>query len=251
MRSRPVDRLVDEVRFVPNVPELEAASAQLPASPVFVDPYGGRDGRMEDLLGLRRRQPDLGLISYSATDGPRAFPSDGIEMDFSATLRAGVDDSFARIGAAARGAIGLAEVRALAGRLKHAAPRSAHELLGRLLDATVGRCSVGQLAALAGVSDRTLRRRCAAWGLPRPRRLVALARLYHVARLAQWSGKPASVVALALGWSDEANYARLVRNELGCRQSSVAGRGGPDYVARALLAVVGVGARRPETRDRF
>ena len=243
MRSRPVHRLVDEVRFVPNVRELDAASMHLPASPAFVDPYGGRADHMDALLGLHRRRPHLGLISYSATDESHAAASDGVRTAFSATLRAGVDDGFARIGAAARGAIGLAEVRALAERIRETAPRSAHDLLDRLLDATVGRCSVSELAALVGVSDPTLRRRCAAWGLPRPRRLLALARLYHVARLAQWSGKPASVAALALGWSDEANYARLVRNELGCRQSAVAGLGGPEYVARELLAAIG--GRRP------
>lgn len=239
--SGPVHGLVDEVRFVPNVHELEAASVQLPGSPAFVDPYGGRGGRMEALLALRRRQPHLGLISYSAGDASGSIRSGGAGMDFTATLRVGVDDGFPRIGAAARRSIGLAEVRTLAGRLKRAAPRSAHDLLDCVLDAALGRCSVGKLAASVGVSAPTLRRRCAAWGLPKPRRLVALARLYHVARLAQWSGRPASVVALALGWSDEANYARLVRNELGCQQSAVAGLGGPEYVARRLLAAIGDG----------
>jgi len=100
------------------------------------------------------------------------------------------------------------------------------------------------LAWTCGVCTNVCREQVRQSGGSSPKRLMCLGRIYHVHRLARWSGTPASVVAAALGFRDPSNYRRLVRTVLGLPSSAVVGRGGPDYVASALVEAV---ASRPRS----
>ena len=96
-------------------------------------------------------------------------------------------------------------------------------------------CPVPEVAAALGWSHATLARRCVALGLPPAKCLISLARIFTVERLAEWSGQPSGVVAVALGFSNPPNYRRLVRGTFGAPPSAVRERGGAHHVARVVL----------------
>lgn len=238
VRSTRISELVDEVRFASRWEELGALAERSPGSPAFVDPFqvAGK-GTLADAEAFHEAFPATPMVFYgdlaarTAAGRPPA-PSAG---PFAAALIHGVNDGFAAIGATVLRVAARHDTEALAKTLKHAAPVAAAPFFDRLLADTIGPCRVGGLAKSLGVSAPTLRRRCAAWGFSGPRKLVALARLYHVERLARWSQKPNTAVALALHWSGRANFARSMRNELGCPPSEIARLGGPECVAERIV----------------
>ena len=154
---------------------------------------------------------------------------------FASWLR--VDERLTTIGTVALEHADGATVHALLRRLRAAAP-PARGFTEHLLRRTLFACSVEGVAQDLRTNVRTLRWRCAAWGLPPPKTLLSLARIYHVQRLARWSGAPPTVVATALGFSSRSNYRRLVRTVLAAPASEVEGRGGPSYMANLLVAAV-------------
>ncbi len=238
--------LIDGVRFAAGWQELGPLADRRAGSPVFLDPFGvAGKGRMDDMATFHRAHPASPLIFYAHVDASRQRCLEGAGVAFAAALVAGVNDRLNAIGAAAIRATAKHEADALTTTLQRISPPSAHGFLARLVTATLWPCRVGDLAKSLGTSAVALRRRCRAWGLPAPRRLVALSRLFHVQRLARWSGRPQRTVALALGWSDYANYVRSIRNELGCRASELGRLGGATHVATRLRQVVQAG--RPET----
>lgn len=230
--------LIDGVRFVAGWRELAPLAERCRGSPVFVDPFGA-DGKggLAGMAAFQRAHPASPLIFYGPLDADRRRRLADAGVAFAAMLSAGVDDGLSAIGSTVVAVADKHEADALATTLQRASPPAAHAFLARLLTATLGPCRVVDLARSLATSAVALRRRCRAWGLPAPRRLVALARLFHVQRLAGWSGRPQGTVALALGWSDYANYVRSVRNELGCRPSEVGCLGGAEYVAARLRHV--------------
>lgn len=237
--------VIDGVRFAVDLTDLERLVDRFPGSPTFVDPRRfSDDGSTDSVVAFQRRQPRCPLILYATLNAGERRRLERAGVAFAGTLAPGVDDQLARIGALALRSAGRHRVRALLRELKGAAPAPAYALLACILRETVGRCPVDRLAKRLGTSAPTLRRRCAEHGLPAPRRLAALARLFHVERLADWSGRPPGRVALALGYSNYANYTRSVRNELGCSRSEIGPLGGTDYVAGRLVEVVAVGASR-------
>lgn len=108
-----------------------------------------------------------------------------------------------------------------------------------VLAVAVRRSTVRDLAEALGRSERSLRRHCAALRIPPPKKLLSLGRIFTVERLAEWSGQPSGAVAMALGFSDYANYRRLVRNTLADASSSIPSRVGIEYVRRAILQRLG------------
>lgn len=237
--------VIDGARFANDWTELERLVDQFPGSPTFVDPRRcSNAGSTDSLVAFQRRRPFCPLILYATLDAVERKCLEGTGVAFVGALAPGVDDQLARIGAMALRSASHHQVRALSRDLKRAAPAAAHALLDCVLHETVGRCPVDNLASRLGISVPTLRRRCVAHGLPSPRRLAALARLFHVERLAGWSGRRSGRVALALGYSNYANYARSVRHELGCRQSEIGPLGGTEYIAGRLVEVA-AGQRVP------
>lgn len=231
--------LIDGARFASSWAELGRLADQYPGSPTFVDPFRFSDDESADwVAGFQRKRPHCPLILYATLDDVRRRRLERAAVAFVRKLVPGVNDQLTRIGAAALRSVCRHEVQALSRQIKRAAPPAVHLLLDCILDETVGRCPVDALAKHLGISTPTLRRRCAAHGLPSPRQLVALARLFHVERLAKWSDRPSSRVALALGYSNYANYARSVRNELGRSRSEIGLLGGADYVAGRLVEAV-------------
>lgn len=146
-----------------------------------------------------------------------------------------VSDDFDAIDTAILRSIDAQRVHRLRARAKKKADPVAFEMLDHALDLATGPCTVPDLAARVGRTRRTLEGRCAGLGIPTPRGLIALARIFTVHRLAEWSHEPLSAVARALGFPDRSNYRRLVRGVLGCAPSTIQRLGGSDHVARAIL----------------
>lgn len=118
------------------------------------------------------------------------------------------------------------------------------QIFSAVLAIAVRRSTVRELATALTRSQRSLRRHCTELCIPPPKRLLSLGRVFTVERLAEWSGQPAGAVALALGFSDYANYRRLVRNALADAASPVPHRVGLAYVRRFILQVLAANAGR-------
>lgn len=239
VRAGAAHGLVDRVRFASSWQDLLDLALLHPDSPAFVDPsYPSEDGGVDPVASLHRKVPACPLISYGrpAATRPRSVVANS---EFVARLTPGVDDNFATIASTVLETADHGAVRTLVADLMKAAPaRAAGELLEHVVQDTVFPCTVRTLAANLRTSAPMLRRRCRAWGLPRPKKLVSLAHIYHVHRLIRWSGCSPRAVALALGYSAYSNYSRSVRREVECTSSKVMLRGGAAYVAERLVAAV-------------
>jgi transcriptional regulator GlxA family with amidase domain len=145
-----------------------------------------------------------------------------------------VDDDPPHVRSAIRRASNRHETEFLLSRLRGKTPRRMHRALGVVVRDTVEPCSVDDLAARAGLPVRTLRRWCGESGLPAPRRLLSLARIYHVERLARWSHHGRGQVAVALGFSGASQYWRVVKRELRGTPGEIGRRGGADYMADVI-----------------
>ena len=156
-------------------------------------------------------------------------------ISFEAHLLPGINDHFEAIDAAILKSIDAQRVRQLRERVRRAAHPAGFEIFDRALDLATSPSTVPDFAARVGRNKRALERRCVALGIPSPKTLLSLARIYTVHRLAEWSHQPFGAVARALGFSAPSNYRRLVRGMLGCPPSLVQRLGGSDYVARVIL----------------
>ncbi len=111
--------------------------------------------------------------------------------------------------------IDVQRVHRFLARADEQTPADASRILRVFFRRAVEPCRIADLAADLGVRERSLQRWCRQLGVPPPRKLWALARVYTVARLLHWSKRPLSAVALALGFSNDANCYRLLRRILG------------------------------------
>ena len=159
-----------------------------------------------------------------------------VNLPFAAYLRPGVDDDPAAIDATILRCIDVGRVNNLIDRVKRRSDPFAWKLLRHVLDNAFGASSVRRIATELKLTERALQRRCTAIGIPRPKRLMSLARIYTVERLAEWSHQEAGNVALVLGFSDYSNYRRMRRQLLGRAK----GRGDAghleDLIFRTLLS---------------
>lgn len=236
VRAGAAHGLVDGVRFASGWRELGRLTREFPGSPAFVDPHHGAEGPSPSgMLSFQREHPDCPLIGYAAIDELHRARLDDARVPLVALLAPGRDDGLLRIASTVLLAADYASVRRLTTRLLAVVPPDARSLVERLMRDTVEPCRIQALARHVGRCRRTLRRRCASWGLASPRKLVALTKIFHVERLARWSGRPRGAVALAVAYADYANYKRAVRREFGRPPSAFGRSSGVDEVASRLV----------------
>ncbi|WP_419939683.1 sigma-70 family RNA polymerase sigma factor [Candidatus Palauibacter sp.] len=227
--------LLDGVWFASDWSELRNLIDRLPGCPTFLDAQS-RDGDdwSADLKTLHEDFPNCPIIAHGRVDGPWFRGSLARDVECVAVLRRDVDDDPPHVRGAVLRASDRHETEFLLSRLREETPRRMHRALGVVVRDTVEPCSVAGLAVRAGLPPRTLRRWCEDSGLPAPHRLLSLARIYHVERLARWSRHGRGAVARALGFPGASPYWRVVRRELGGTPGEIERRGGPDYVADAI-----------------
>ena len=234
-------QVIDRVIFSTDWRQLDDLAARHPGSPAFVDTFceSPQPSTWESVGMSGGPQPTLPVICYTRLDRPgrRQLSKTGISLQ--AYLIPGVNDHFEALDAAILRSIDAHRVDLLRERVKGAAHRGGFEVFDCALDLAVGPCTVPDIAACVGLTKRTLERRCAVFGIPSPKRLFSLARIFTVQRLAEWSHQPFGAVARALGFSDRSNYRRMVRRLIGCAPSAVDQLGGSDYVARVILNRLG------------
>ena len=237
LRLGELDRVLNGVHFVTGWRELNDMVALLPGCPVIVDlepPPPGQPG-FKELRALRGRHPQCPLIGNASDPGflwPKNIRS---EIGFVTILRCGECSNPEVVRLALLHAAGKAEADCLLVRLRKSVRPEAHSLLDAVLHGSLERRSVMQLAKSMKTTTRTLGRTCRALGLPTPRRLLALAVVFHVERLARWAHQRRASAALVVGFSAPGAYRRTLRRVLGSTPTEVDQRGGPDYVARVML----------------
>ncbi len=231
------DRLLDGVRFARRWRELAELADALPGCPVVADPDfpGSRRSGMEELHSLHARLPDCPLIAYGDPHGPWQPRVAAAGIRFAAILRGGVDDDPGAVRLALLRAADCQETEVLLERIQKHLPPDLHRILDIVLHGVSARCTVAEVAGTLGISERTVERRCRAHGLPTPKALLSLATIFHVERLARWSGLSPGRTAVALGLTEACKYSRLVKRALGVTPSEVARHGGVDYVAEVML----------------
>ena len=222
--------------------ELGVLAAGHPGSPALVDTFDRPDrtpvptGSGAPWNGALSRTP---VICYAHPDPARERRLSRAGVTFAAHLRPGVDDDPVSIGAAILRSIDARSVRQLLLRIEEAARPGVAEIVGCALDLATEPSSVSDLAHRTGHTVRTLQRRCIRLGIPSPKSLLSLARIFTVQRLAEWSRQPHGAVAVTLGFSDRANYRRLVRRHFARTPTDLERSGGRDYVADTILKSVG------------
>lgn len=233
-------RILAPPAFASSWRELAELGAQHPGSPALVDPdFQDRSDPNDSASSWAspRHWVDTPLIRYSvAAARPGKHELNRKGLPFVASLHVGQQDELNAIDAAILRCTDMRRARSLLARLEQTADPYTHRAFGGILELAIGAPSVGEVAARVGNSQRTFYRRCAALRIPSPQAIVSLARIYTVERLSAWSGQPSGSVALALGFSDRANYRRLVRRTLGAPPSAIRNLGGVDYVAAVILA---------------
>lgn len=240
-------RLIGPVVFASSWRELAELGGRHPGSPALVDPgFGGADelpaGRFDGSNpGLWSNTP---LIHYAPGSRGKRAPADS-GASFVERLRPEVDDRIDVIDATILRCIDVRRVHCLVERLRNEADPLSHDVFRNALKLAPRHSRVAAISAALGLSERTLQRRCAAYGIPPPKTLLSLARVFAVERLAEWSGQPSGGVALALGFSHRANYRRLARRHFGHIPSAIRQRGGTCYVEEVIVRILT--APRPGT----
>ena len=228
--------LLDGVWFASNWSELRRLVDRLAGCPTFLDAQSADgDDWSANLKTLHEDFPNCPIIAHGRADGPWFRGTLARDVECVAVLRRNVDDDPPHVRSAALRAGDCHETEFLLSRLRERTPRRLHRVLRVVVRDTVEPCSVTDLAVRAELPPRTLRRWCEDSGLFAPHRLLALARIYHVERLARWSHHGRGAVALALGFADASQYWRVVRRELGETPGEIGRRGGPDYVAEVIV----------------
>lgn len=236
-----VSRIIGPVTYADSWPELGLLAELYPGSPALVDTLPSTNGDSPDngLGEVCDGQLSLTPIICYARPDPRQerqLSRDGINV--AAHLSPGVDDRLRTISEAILSSIDVQCVHRLRARIDQMAPPEAAEILGHALDLSTGPCSVSDIARRIDRTPRTLQRRCTILGTPSPKKLLSLARIYTVQRLAEWSGQPYGGVAVALGHSHRSNYRRLARGVFGQSPTEIEQCGGHEYVAETILQKV-------------
>jgi len=209
--------MIGPVVIASNWEELGTLAAAHPGSPAIVDPElngisapstPGRDERS----GIPQHAPPL--IEYPCSDAQ--MQSTGDEMAAAATRVRQCDIGDIRaLELAILQNINAERVHRVFAHAEARTPAAASPILRLIFRRAVEPCLVADLAADFGVTERTLQRRCRRLAIAFPKDLLALARVFAVARLLRWSKRPLSAVAFALGFSNDANCYRLLRRVLG------------------------------------
>lgn len=232
----PASRIVGPAIFASGWRELGELVAAHPRSPAVVEPAFSGDADPPSADSIRvLRGSSVSLVCCGEPSALRTWRVQDGGYSVAAVLRPGAGRGLAAIESAVLRAAGARRVRRLLDDIGRRAHRQTEQIFAGVLALAVAPCSVPELAARLGLSQRTLWRRCAALRIPSPGRLLSLGRIFTVERLAEWSGQPSGAVALAIGFSDYANYRRLVRRNLGAPPSEIRRQGGVGQVAMAIL----------------
>lgn len=217
--------------------QLGHLAALNPGSPAVVDTFPESPGRSRGGFGRTSAEdpPSIPLILYAGPDRATERQPGEAGLTIEAHLMPGVSDHFDAIDAAILRSIDVQHVCRLRERVGRVGHPHAVELLDCALELAIGPCTVPDFAVRVGLNERALQRRCVALGIPSPRTLLSLARIYTVQRLSDWSSQPFGPVACALGFSASSNYRRLVRGLLQRPPSAIQRLGGGDYMARVIL----------------
>ena len=228
--------MVGGVLFASRWRELGDLVLRHPGSPCVVDP----DFRASDDLprhGSSQARFDWGavpLIWYCRSGSAEQDAPGGLGFPFTARLRPDIEDHLEGIGAAILRSIDAQFTHDLLARMEANADPGARDILEHALHLAVGPCTVPQLADAMGIIERTLQRRCIALGIPSPKTVISLARIFTVERLLHWSRQPLDAVTLAVGVSDRSNYRRLVLRVLGASPAVIRASGGSDLFAELI-----------------
>ena len=221
--------------------QLRLLAAHHPGSPVVIDTlWENPPQAVEDAaVGQTANSRWLTVIWYAPVDPASRCRLSSARITLGTHLLPGGNDDFEAIDAAVLKNTDAARVQRLREDTKRVADPAAFEMFDHALDLATGPCTVSDLAGRVGRTRRTVELRCVALGIPAPRALIALARIFSVHRLAEWSQQPLTAVARALGFSDRSNYRRLVRGVLGRAPAEIQQLGGSDYVARYIVRRLG------------
>ncbi len=236
-----VSWVIGPVTYANDWSELGLLAEQYPGSPALVDTLPTPNGDSPDDEPGEAENGRLcltPLICYARPDPRQELRLSRNGINIEAHLSPGVDDRLGAISEAILGSIDVQCVHRLRARIDQAAHPEAAEILGHALDLSTGPCSVAEIARRVDRTPRTLQRRCTILGTPSPKRLLSLAQIYTVQRLAEWSGQPYGGVAVALGHSHRSNYRRLAHGVFGQSPTEIEQCGGHEYVAETILRKV-------------
>lgn len=229
--------VIGPVVFVANWQELADLGERYPGSPALVDPgFGDIDDPRStpSTWASAYSWSSTPLIHYARTRIGTPPTPDGGHL-YTAFLRAGVDDEIDTIDATILRCIDVGRVHRLLERVKLYAHPLTHRTLHHALNLAIGPAPVPAVATSLGIDQRTLQRHCVTHGIPRPNAIIALARIYTVERLAEWSGQPSGAVAVSLGFSAKSNYRRLIRRQLRTSPTAIQHWGGAEYLEEVIV----------------
>ena len=216
--------------------ELAELGERHPGAPAIVDATEHTNGLPADdaRQAAHWDWSDTPLIRFGRPGSPEHSPTRR-KLTFAAKVPRGVADKTNALDAAILHSIDAQRVNQLLERVGPNTHPLARRLLRHALRRSLGTSTVLETADRFAMPKRSLYRRCAKLGIPGPGIILSMARIFRVEHLADWSGQPTGVVALALGFSHRANYRRLVRRRVGVPPSVIRERGGADHVEEVIV----------------
>ena len=204
--------MIGPIVFASSWDELGTLAAEHPGSPAIVDPDLNGNGTASPAEGDQRpRRPDYAppLIAYPCSDVQTRSVPDERAVSATRVKQCDIGDIRA-LELAVLQNIDAQRVHRLLGRAEERTLHDASRILRVFFRRAVEPFRVGEVAAVFGVTERSLQRWCRQLRIPSPKKLSSLARVFTVARLLYWSKRPLSAVALALGFSNDSNCHRLL-----------------------------------------
>jgi AraC-like DNA-binding protein len=215
----------------------EAARDAAPSTVAVVDPFlGSTDGGpAEALKDFLAQYPWFPVVATLPSGAPVDHLHTLCEWMVAEVVLRGVEDTADGIALAVRHAQGTV----MQGLMDEVLPPYVTGRARRLLLAAAEAVAAGghapDLAALLGVTETTVMRRCERLHLPPPRRLLAWVRVLLAAKLLDQPGRTSQSVAYACGYSAEAALRRVVKEFLDVSVTELRKRGALRTAAGVFL----------------
>lgn len=210
-----------------------------PVSPLFgAVLFADSWHELEELAKRHASSPTVADAALPADSDARRLPAP--------VLRLSADVPFRVLRRSVLPGIDPERPRRLQAKMRERGTPEACRIMDQALAGSFGPSTVPELAESLGLSHWALIRRCRVLGIPTPKKLADLARVYTVERLAEWSDRPSAVAAAAVGCLDPANYRRTVRRVLGAPPTVVRQKGGAAHVGRAIVRRITPPQARPD-----
>ena len=238
LHSGNVSRIVGPVVFAENWSGLGELSESNPGSPAVIDPFLPDEDVVpsgEPLKRFAARWPSTPLISYTRLTTARRQRLPDTDFSFAAVLLPGSNDDLETMDSVILRSIDTQRTQQLVERVGQARCLDASRIFRHALNLAIGPSAVAELAASLGFSERTLYRRCTRLGIRSAGTILALARVFTIEHLTEWSRQAGGAVAVALGVSDRHNYRRLVRQNLGVPPSTLRRQSGADHLEESIV----------------